>query len=124
MSLFSVVHAADEEEDAAPKQLYFAFEPELVTNYISSRGSMGYVRASIELMVENPSDLSLLEFHEPLLRATLIEILGSQSTEKVKSLDGREEIRQECRNKLNKVLKQETGESPITNLLLTRYLYD
>lgn len=124
---FSIAHANESEDKPAeetPEYLYFGFDPELVTNYISSRGSMGYVRTSIDLVVKLPSELSLLEYHEPLLRATLLEILGGQPEEKIKSLSGREAIRKECKNMLNKLLKQETGESPIVNLLLTRYLYD
>lgn len=125
---FSPLTAMAEEQETTPEEspelLYFGFEPELVTNYISSRSSMGFVRASIELVVKEPTDLTLIESHEPLLRAELISILGGQPEEKIKSLSGREEIRRECKEQLNKLLKEETGETPIKNLLLTRYIYD
>ncbi|MGL4900921.1 MAG: flagellar basal body-associated FliL family protein, partial [Shewanella sp.] len=62
--------------------------------------------------------------HDPLLRAAIIEVLGNQPEEKVKSLAGREEIRRECFERLNNLIAQEVGRSLIVNLLFTSYLYD
>lgn len=123
--LFALTVVAEETETkSTTNYVYFGFEPEIVTNYLSSRGQMGYVRASIELMVSSPAELTLLEYHEPLLRAGLIEILGNQPSERIKSLSGREDIRRECYDTLNQLLNKETGKTPIVNLLFTRYLYD
>jgi len=112
--------AGDVVEDYA----YYGFEPELVTNYISTGKKLGFVRIGIELMVKNPEDLVSLEHHDPLLRAALLEIMGSQTGDKVKSLAGREEIRRECYDTLNRLMEQELGKAIIVNLLFTKYLYD
>ncbi|MCG9698389.1 flagellar basal body-associated protein FliL [Shewanella sp. Isolate11] len=103
---------------------YYGFEPDIVTNYISNRKKLGFVRISVELMVKQPNDLIVLEHHDPLLRAAIIEILGSQPEEKVKSLTGKEEIRRECYDTLNRLLEQEVGRPLVVNLLFTKYLYD
>ncbi|MFT5789701.1 MAG: flagellar FliL protein [Shewanella sp.] len=103
---------------------YYGFEPEIVTNYISNRNKLGYVRLSVELMVKNPEDLVSLERHDPLLRAAIVEILGNQTEDKVKSLTGKEEIRRECYEMVNRLLEQETGKDLVVNLLFTKYLYD
>ncbi|MCH1930444.1 flagellar basal body-associated protein FliL [Shewanella sp. A25] len=123
--------AADEKEatpatDETPKSEYgyFALEPEIVTNYISNRKKLGFVKLSVELMVKNQEDLVTLELHDPLLRAAIIEVLGNQAEEKVKSLTGREEIRRECFDVVNKLLTQEAGKALVVNLLFTSYLYD
>lgn len=123
------VYAADEKE-TPPATLpvanyaYYGFDPEIVTNYISNRKKLGFVKISVELMVKNPEDLLILQRHDPLLRAALVEILGNQSEEKVKSLIGREEIRRECFDMLNNLIIKESGKSIILNLLFTSYLYD
>ncbi|ABE53393.1 flagellar basal body-associated protein FliL [Shewanella denitrificans OS217] len=111
-------------KDAVPDYAYYGFEPEIVTNYISSKKKMGFVRISVELMVKNPDDLIALEHHDPLLRAAMVEILGNQAENKVKSLTGREEIRRECYEMINRLMEQETGRGFVVNLLFTRYLYD
>ncbi|AZQ12668.1 flagellar basal body-associated protein FliL [Shewanella sp. 3B26] len=113
-----------EEEKKLEEYAYYGFEPEIVTNYISNRKKLGFVRISVELMVKNPDDLIQLERHDPLLRAAIIEILGNQPEEKVKSLTGREEIRRECYDAVNRLIEAETGKALIVNLLFTRYLYD
>lgn len=103
---------------------YYGFEPDIVTNYISNRKKLGFVKISIELMVKNPDDLLILEHHDPLLRSAIVEILGNQSEEKVKSLSGREEIRRECYKSINQLMENEVGRSVVVNLLFTKYLYD
>ncbi|GIU09301.1 flagellar basal body-associated protein FliL [Shewanella sp. c952] len=114
--------AADEKP--LEEYAYYGFEPEIVTNYISNRNKLGYVRLSVELMVKKPEDLVSLERHDPLLRAAIVEILGNQTEDKVKSLTGKEEIRRECYQMVNRLLEQETGKELVVNLLFTKYLYD
>ena len=129
-SVFSV-YAADEKE-AAPaaatpptgEYAYYGFEPEIVTNYISNRKKLGFVKISVELMVKSPDDLVTIELHNPLLRAAIVEVLGNQSEEKIKSLTGREELRRECFEMVNNLITKEAGKPLIVNLLFTSYLYD
>ncbi|WP_438944568.1 flagellar basal body-associated protein FliL [Shewanella electrica] len=120
------VSAADEAKPpvGSDNYAYYGFEPEIVTNYISNRKKLGFVRISVELMVKSPEDLVQIEHHDPLLRSAMVEILGNQPEDRVKSIAGREEIRKECFDELNKLLQQETGKSLIVNLLFTSYLYD
>jgi flagellar FliL protein len=113
-----------EGEEALDNYAYYGFEPDIVTNYISNRKKLGYVKISVELMVKASEDLIVLEHHDPLLRAAIIEILGSQTEDKVKSLTGKEEIRRECYDTLNRLLEQEIGKPLVVNLLFTKYLYD
>ncbi|MCL1056410.1 flagellar basal body-associated protein FliL [Shewanella sp. Choline-02u-19] len=121
LSSFSLFAANDKPLE---EYAYYGFEPEIVTNYISNRNKLGYVRLSVELMVKNPEDLVSLERHDPLLRAAIVEILGNQTEDKVKSLTGKEEIRRECYEMVNRLLEQETGKDLVVNLLFTKYLYD
>lgn len=110
-------------EDAAGDYAYYGFEPEIVTNYISNTTKLGYVRVSVELMIKGNSNLELVEHHAPLLRAAIVEILGQQSAMRIKSLEGREEIRQQCLTVVNELLTKETGQPLVSNLLFTKYLF-
>lgn len=67
--------------------------------------------------------LKTIEYHEPLILDTIIGILSKQSEEKVKSLHGREEIRVIILEQLQQVLRRETGQPMVQDVLFTKYLY-
>ena len=101
---------------------YFGFEPEIVTNYVAVKKKMGYVRLTVELMIEESNNLEVVEHHSPLLRDAIISIIGQQQEEKVKSIKGRTEIQRLCEEKVKNLLKQETGKPLIKKLLFTQWL--
>ncbi|TWX66244.1 flagellar basal body-associated protein FliL [Colwellia demingiae] len=100
---------------------YFGFEPDIVTNYVAVKKKMGYVRLTVELMVEG-DNLTIVEHHSPLLRDAIINIIGQQSEAKVKSIKGRAEIQLECEEQVKELLIKETGEPLIKKLLFTQWL--
>ena len=103
---------------------YLGLEPDIVTNYISpSAKKLGYVRVTIELMINDVDQLEIAEHHMPLLRATAIEIFGAQPEDKVKSLTGREDIRRAIRSALQALMKKETGGEVVKDVIFTKYLY-
>lgn len=107
-----------------PNYAYIGLEPDIVTNYLgSSSRKLGYVRVTMELMINGVDQLELAEHHMPLLRATAIEIFGQQPEEKVKSLTGREDIRRAILKALQDHMKQETGAEVVKDVIFTKYLY-
>lgn len=101
---------------------YFGFEPEIVTNYIAVKKKLGYVRLTVELMIEDSSNLETVEHHSPLLRDAIITIIGRQPEEKIKSIKGRFEIQTLCEEEVKKLLAKETGQPLIKKLLFTQWL--
>ncbi|KZN59011.1 flagellar basal body-associated protein FliL [Pseudoalteromonas luteoviolacea] len=103
---------------------YYGFEPDIITNYIGqSNKKLGYVRVTIDLMLDDVSNIAVVEHHTPLLRDAIVQILSKEPEESIKSLTGREEIRQRCAAKLKSLLKDETGQEIIREVLFTKYLY-
>ncbi|WP_438865562.1 flagellar basal body-associated protein FliL [Neptunicella sp.] len=109
---------------AKAEYAYFGLEPDIVTNYIgASNRDLGYIRVSVELMLEDATYLEVVAHHAPLLRSLTIEIFGRQPADKIKSLTGREEIRQLCLTTLREQLKKETGSEMVKDIIFTKYLY-
>ena len=109
---------------AESKVGYFGFEPDIITNYIvQGNKKLGYVRITVDLMLNDMSDIRVVEHHTPLLRDAIVEILSKEPEENIKSLTGREEIRKRCTEKLKTLLKQETGQEIVREVLFTKYLY-
>ncbi|WP_459782743.1 flagellar basal body-associated FliL family protein, partial [Photobacterium sp. R1] len=80
-------------------------------------------RLQVDLMVADPDYIPLVEHHAPLIRDAIIQIIGEQPEVKIKSLAGREAIRQQCLDKVNDLLIAETNQKLLTELLFTKYLY-
>lgn len=105
----------------ASSYAYYGFEPDIITNYVAAKKKMGYVRLTVELMVEG-DNLTIVEHHAPLLRDAIINIIGQQAEAKVKSMKGRAEIQLACEEQVKELLVQETGQPLIKKLLFTQWL--
>ncbi len=106
----------------AADYVYYGFEPAIVTNYVAVKKKMGYVRLTVELMIEGPNNFEVVEHHSPLLRDAIITIIGQQPEEKIKSIRGRSEIQRLCELKVQNLLTQETGKPLVKKLLFTQWL--
>ncbi|XNH05008.1 flagellar basal body-associated protein FliL [Vibrio cyclitrophicus] len=111
------------EEESGPKLAYFTLEPDLTTNFYTKGKKLGYIQVRLDIMVANSDDLATIEHHQPLIRDAVIELLGKQNEETIKSLSGREDLRKSLVEHLNKILLPETGKTLIADLLFTKYLY-
>ncbi|HEX5792570.1 MAG TPA: flagellar basal body-associated protein FliL [Rheinheimera sp.] len=104
--------------------VYYGFDPDIVTNYISgNRRSLGYIRVTVELMIDDKAFLPAIEHHEPLILDIIIGIFTKQPEDKIKSLTGREEIRLAILDKLQQTMQKEAGDTMIRDILFTKYLY-
>ncbi|MFD2167352.1 flagellar basal body-associated protein FliL [Thalassotalea euphylliae] len=106
----------------ASDYVYYGFQPDIVTNYVAVKKKMGYVRLTVELMVEGSNNLEVVEHHAPLLRDAIIDIIGQQSEDKIKSINGRHEIQRMCEERVQDLLKAETGQTLIKKLMFTQWL--
>jgi len=115
--------AAQEEEAAGPSYAYVALDPDIITNYAGDNSKkLGYLRLTIEIMLDNTDFIEDVEHHMPLLRATAIEVIGGQSEQQVKSLTGREDMRREILKRFRDNLVTETGKEIIADIIFTKYL--
>ncbi|MEW6983740.1 flagellar basal body-associated protein FliL [Colwelliaceae bacterium 6471] len=106
----------------AAEYAYYGFEPDIITNYVTVKKQMGYVRITVELMIEDGNNFEVVEHHAPLLRDAIINIIGQQPEAKIKSINGRHEIQSLCENQVKNLLTKETGKPLIKKLLFTQWL--
>ncbi|MBE1276067.1 flagellar basal body-associated protein FliL [Enterovibrio baiacu] len=123
VSLFLSSPSMAEGEENAAKFSYFTLEPEITTNFITDGRKLGFINVRVDLMVDDPALIQELEYHQPLIRDTIIEVLSQESEVRVKSLSGREAIRKNCFEKVNAILLAETNQKILADLLFTKYLY-
>lgn len=124
--LFSVNLWAEDETSSTPpigQFSYFTLEPDITTNFYSKSKKLGYIQVRVDIVVANDSDLKIVEHHQPLIRNTIIDVLGKQTLESIRSLTGREELRKTLVTEINNALLPEVGKTVIADLLFTKYLY-
>ncbi len=102
--------------------VYFGFEPDIITNYVAVKKKLGYVRLTVELMMDDANKLAVVEHHAPLLRDAIITIIGQQPADKIRSIRGRNEIKEMCEEKIKSLLTEETGKPVIKKILFTQWL--
>ncbi|MDP5255734.1 MULTISPECIES: flagellar basal body-associated protein FliL [unclassified Vibrio] len=120
--LFS--HLARAEAENNQEQLaYYTLQPDITTNYFTKGKKLGYIQLRVDIMVLHQNDVEEVEHHQPLIRDTIIEILGQQTKDTIATLAGREDLKKKLVEKLNQVLLPETGKVLVADLLFTKYLY-
>ncbi|ART80319.1 flagellar basal body-associated FliL family protein [Oceanisphaera avium] len=120
--LFSA--ASLQAQEAVPEgPLYYTIEPDIITNYHNSGQTLGYIRVTVDLMLESADKMPLVEQHIPLLRDALNSLLAEQDQQEIRSLALREQLAAKGLQRLNDLLLAETGETPIRRLLFTKFLY-
>lgn len=110
---------------AVPKKNigYFGFSPDITTNYVSNKRNIGFIRVTVELMIDDVANVSIVEHHAPLLRDGVVDVFIKQPEQKIKSMTGREEIRLKILDRMQELLKKETGQTLVFDVLFTKYLY-
>ena len=123
-TLFTTTIVGVSSAQAQTQYAYMGLEPDIVTNYLSGNArTLGFVRVTVELMLDDADNLEVAEHHMPLLRAIVIDVFGRQPEDKVKSLTGREDIRRTILQQLRDKLETETGSPVIKDVIFTKYLY-
>jgi flagellar FliL protein len=110
--------ALAEEENTKPTPSYFELKPSLVVN-LPSGGK--YLRADIQLMTMDSERLADITLHAPALRHELILLFSSQDGETVKTPDGKEELRKQALDVIQKKMKELTRYSSVEELFFTAF---
>ncbi|HAS22090.1 flagellar basal body-associated protein FliL [Idiomarina loihiensis] len=104
---------------------YYGFEPDITTNYLKEGNDyrLGFIRVAIEVMVPDPSYVSVVEHHAPLLRNAFVSILSTATERQVRTMTGRDQLRLKCIERAKELMQQETGNPVIRDVLFTKYIY-
>lgn len=103
--------AADEPvADIVPT--YLALEPPFVVNF-THRGTLRYLQVSLELMYQDPALLARVTERMPEVRNDLILLFSNQDYEKLSTMAGKEQLRQEIFMAINDVIGVATADASV-----------
>jgi flagellar FliL protein len=96
--------AAQAAADRAKNMRFISMEP-FVTNLQSTDGNVHYLQVKIDLKTYDPSVEGKVKIMTPELRNNILRILAAQSTDKIETVEGRDHLRQEILQSVNKALE-------------------
>jgi flagellar FliL protein len=109
-------------EDAeASTPAYIELTPNFVVNNVGDGSRLKYIKTSISIRTSE-SQKAIIEANMPLIRDALVMFLSSRTTEQVTGAIAREKTREEGAAAVNKALQEETGLSPVKDLLFASFV--
>ena len=105
-------------KDDKPDIGYYPLKPSFVSNL---RGGPKYIRCDIQLMTEQAAEIPKIELHSPALRHSILMLLAGQDGKKLKTREGKEELRQAALQSVRAQLEELSGDAIVNDLYFTAY---
>jgi len=116
--------AVPAEEQAPPPPtpaIYYPLKPAIVVNF-SVRGRQRFLQVELTLMTRDGAVVSAIELHQSMIRNALIMLIGGQPFEELQTAEGKEVLRQNCLQEIQRLLQQEIGKPGIEQVLFTDFV--
>ena len=105
----------------APAQ-YFGLEPPFVVNLSSSFDGPRYLQVEVQLMTRDPAALEALKLHSPAIRAKLLMLFSQVEPAQIADRAGKEKLQADSLAEVQKLMKAETGNNSVDELLFTSFV--
>ena len=123
LSAAEEAETAETEEVSKEPFMYYQISPNIMTFYQNTGRKMGYIVVQVQVVVRGQEDFDTVELHLPLLQDTLVGFFNSQDKATIQDLQQREVLRNQAKEKVAEVLKEELGRDIVENLLFTQYVF-
>lgn len=113
-----------ETEPAEPPKLpaiYFPLKPAILVNF-NVKGRQRFLQAELTVMTRDESIIGPIELHMPMIRNALILLIGGQVFAELQTAEGKELLRQQCLQEVQRLLEQETGKPGIEQILFSNFI--
>ena len=101
--------------------MYIPLDPAFVVNF--AEGSRArFLQVSVEVMTRNNQVEQHIRTHMPVIRNNLVLLFSSQTYESVSTLEGKEALREEALNVIQKILEEETGDPGVESVYFTSFV--
>lgn len=113
---------AEETEEVAKVTPYFyKFLPPFVVN-LPTKGRVKFLQIEVEVMATEKEVLSDVESLAPLIKNDLLQLFSNQKFEDMMKPQKREELRAQALKVVNDVLKENTGNNDVKQVLFTSFI--
>lgn len=113
--------STEADEPALKPAIYYPMKPAILVNY-SVRGRQRYLQAELTLMTREVDVLPAIELHQPMIRNALVLLMGGQIFSELQTAEGKELLRQQCLQQVQRLLEQEIGKPGVEQVLFTSFV--
>lgn len=121
VGLFSIVTTVLGSSDGASTTPYFEIAAPFVVN-IQGESAINFLQVNAQLRVSKPEIKSKLTLHLPAIQHVMIMILSEQNTKNLRSLDGKQRLRDETVKEIQALLTKEIGEPAVEEVYFTAFV--
>lgn len=113
----------DEEGAAVPSgpAVYFAFDPPMVVNF-EQDGAVRFLQVTVEIMARDQEVIAAVQANAPLIRNNLMLQMSSLDYGNIMTREGKESLRAAALEEVRAIIKRETGEGGVEDLLFTSFV--
>lgn len=115
-------HAADEEEEAAPKSSAYVSLGEPMVLNLSGGQRLTFLQISADVLIKDEGSEREIKTHVPAMRHSLIMLLSEQKAADIKSPTKREEIRQQATARVKGLIVDLSGNEDVSDVLFSSIL--
>jgi len=108
-------------EEDAPKPAYVELKPNFVVNHVGDDSQLKYIKTSISIRTDE-TKTAIIEANMPLVRDAIVMFLSSRTTEQVTGAIAREKTREDAATAVNSALEEETGVTPVKDILFASFV--
>ncbi|MES9879691.1 MAG: flagellar basal body-associated FliL family protein [Sedimenticola sp.] len=115
--------AVVEEEvvEASSLAIYHALEPVFTVNFPPGNKAR-MMQLKLQVMSRDQAVIDLVANNDPMVRHALLNILGNQSNETLKSREGKEALQAEILSSLNKIVTEQGGSEEVEAVYFTSFV--
>lgn len=122
--VFSDGRSTSDPEDAPLAEdriRYLELKPAFTSNfYVNGRARL--LQMHISLAVRDDATEAAVQLHMPLIRHNLLDLIGRQDFDHLRTADGREELRAAILVSTRQTIEIETGRGGVENVLFTHFV--
>lgn len=107
---------------AGKESHYLPLDPPFVVNFSGSGSRARFLQLNLEVMAHDREALEGIKKHMPVVRNNLVLLFSSQSFETLNSHEGKEKLRTQALEEIQKVLVEHTGKPGINAVYFTSFI--
>ena len=101
--------------------IYHRLDPLFIAN-LPPGGSANMLQAGIQIMVRDAGLVEFMQHHDPMIRHTLLNLLGTQDADSLQQRKGKEKLQSAVLKALNKLIEEQGGPGPVEAVYFTSFV--